>query len=557
MIPEPRTAGLRETAAATATAARGGSARAAGPEAPAAGGRRAWRGIRLPKAPTILIRWKLTIFYSAVLALTLSSFSLAVYVYMGRSLVSDIDRASQERAAQVAQMLIDEMRREFREAEALRLGILDRDQADLLRAAGLLKSYEPWRYAGVGIRYYDATGSLVDASDEFLTDPRRVPIDYNLVQDGVRGNDHRVILSAASGGGPFYSFSRPVFRQGYPWAIVEILTSLQGYNHTMERLARLLVLGTLLATGLAFFTGAIVTEAALRPIDAIARTAGQIHQERDLSRRIPNDGPPDEIGRLASTFNGMLDEIEGMFDRQRRFLADVSHELRTPLTTILGEVELMQRRACFDPEATAAVHGEAQRMSRMVSDLLLLARTNEAHSQRREAVELDALVTEVLRSAQVLAGPGQSIEVDRLDPVQVQGDPDQLKQLLLNLVSNALKHTPPGTRVRLSLHAEAEAARLEVADDGPGIPEADLPFVFDRFYRVDKARTRISGGSGLGLAIVRAIAGAHGGQVSVSSPPGGGTTFSVRLPRDGAGGGEGAAGPDRTGKGGDGRAWVL
>jgi two-component system OmpR family sensor kinase len=494
--------------------------------APRAGTRAAlaaWWSQRRP--PALLIRWKLTIFYSAVLAFTLMSFSVMVYVYMSRSLLGDIDRASQERAAQVAAGLVIEARR-----EAV-LGILDQRQAAILRASGLLKPFEPWRYEGVGIRYYDAFGQLAGASDAFLMDRKRVPIDYNLVISANHGREHRVLVNAPSAGGAFYSYSRPVLVDKQPWATVEILTSMQSYYSTMNRLARLLIAGMLLATTLAFFTGAVVTEAALRPLDKIARTAQQIYRERDLSRRIRDQGPADEIGRLATTFNAMLDQIENMFDRQRQFLADVSHELRTPLTTIRGEVELMQRTGRLDPEGLDAVRGEAERMSRMVGDLMLLVRTNEEAAAVRDPVALDAVIADAHRQAQRLVGEGHSVAIRRAEPLAVVGDGDQLKQLVLNLVSNAVKHTPPGTRVTLDLYRDGDWACLVVADDGPGIPPEDLPYIFDRFYRVDKARARSSGGTGLGLAIVHAIATSHGGSVVAESAPGQGTRFTVRLPR--------------------------
>lgn len=488
---------------------------------------RAWR------PPTILIRWKLTLFYSAVLALTLMSFSLAVYTYMDRTLMGDIRRSSQERAAQAADGLLREARRQEDRAMAVASGRIGWAEASLLREWDELQgSFEPWRYEGVGIRYYHWTGQLVGTSDKFLWDRDHVPIDYNMFVDASRGMDHAVVVSTSSVsvGGPFYSYSRPVFRDQHPWAVVEILTSLQSYDRTMDRLARLLALATVLATALAFFTGAAVTEAALRPLDAIARTAQEINQKRDLSRRIADRGPLDEIGRLATTFNDMLDQIQGMFERQRQFLADVSHELRTPLTTIRGEVDLMRRFDRLDPEGMDAVHGEAERMSRLVEDLLLLARSNEQLVRRSAPVALDGIVEEVLRQAQVLAGDHHVVSAGDVRPVAVTGDGDQLKQLLLNLVSNALRHTPGGTRVTMGLRQVGSEAELTVADDGPGIPAEDLPFVFDRFYRVDKARARASGGTGLGLSIVHAIATGHGGRVAVASDVGRGTVFTVRLP---------------------------
>ncbi len=235
----------------------------------------------------------------------------------------------------------------------------------------------------------------------------------------------------------------------------------------------------------------------------------------------------------------MLERIQTMFDRQRQFLADVSHELRTPLTTIRGEVDIMKRSGELDPEALEAICGESERMSRMIGDLLLLARAQEeAVELELEPVELDTLLLDVYRQAQTLAKDERPIRLGHEDVAIVRGDRDRLKQLFLNLVGNALDHTPQGTPVTLSLFRDGSQARVEVSDEGPGIPTDQLPYIFERFYRIDKARARSSGGgTGLGLAIVQWIAQAHGGTVDVESKEGEGTTFTVRLPL--AGGAEG------------------
>jgi len=272
---------------------------------------------------------------------------------------------------------------------------------------------------------------------------------------------------------------------------------------------------------------------ALKPLDAMTETALQITRTDDLSRRISMTGVAhDEVGRLAEAFNDTLERLERLFNAQRRFLADVSHELRTPLTTIRGNVDLLRRMGGADETSLDAIQSEAERMSRLVGDLLLLAQSDAGTlPTARHPVELDTLLFEVYREALVLAG-GVDLSIGEIDQAIVLGDRDRLYQLLLNLVSNAVKYTPEGGKVSIGLSKVNEWARLVVTDSGIGIPPEELPHVFERFYRVDKARTRSQGGSGLGLAIAQRIAAIHGGRIEVASDGvnGHGSTFSVWLP---------------------------
>jgi len=234
----------------------------------------------------------------------------------------------------------------------------------------------------------------------------------------------------------------------------------------------------------------------------------------------------------------MLSRLETLFHTQRRFVADVSHELRTPLTTIQGNVQLLRRGAAEDPEARretlADIESEVARMSRLVADLLLLARMDAGVELDLAPVELDTLVLDVYRTAQLLTN-AVHVRLGHEDQAVIQGDADRLRQLLLNLVDNALKYTPPGGRVTLSLHKKEGWVQIVVADTGLGIPPEDLqpgpsgvPPIFERFYRADRARSR--GGTGLGLSIVHWIANAHGGRIEVESTVGHGSTFTVWLP---------------------------
>jgi two-component system, OmpR family, sensor kinase len=253
----------------------------------------------------------------------------------------------------------------------------------------------------------------------------------------------------------------------------------------------------------------------------------------DLGQRVPAGPTDDELSQLSATINEMLERLQELFSSQRRFVADVSHELRTPLTAMRGNLELLRRGAARDPaaldESLAAMEREANRLVRLVGDLLLLAQAEAGLDIRHEPVALDELVLEVVRELHPLAD-GVALAPEIAEQVEALGDRDRLKQALLNVVVNALQHTPAGGYVRVALDRVDGHAELRVSDTGEGIVDEDLPRVFDRFYRADKARSRSTGGAGLGLAIVKWIAEAHGGSVKATSAPGHGSTFVLELP---------------------------
>jgi two-component system OmpR family sensor kinase len=280
---------------------------------------------------------------------------------------------------------------------------------------------------------------------------------------------------------------------------------------------------------------------ALHPIDRITQTAGRIARAQDLDRRLPVPPTDDEVGRLVSTFNAMLERLDRLFQAQQRLGADVSHELRTPLTTIRGNVDLLRRGAADDPVERAAaldaIEGEVDRMSRLVADLLLLAQAEAGMKLEKQPVELDTLILQVYRQAQLmsatrfLSDERVAIHLGHEDQAIIEGDPDRLKQLLLNLIDNALKYTPPGGYVTISLYRDQNWVRISVEDTGIGIPPEVLPHIFDRFYRAQREGRK---GVGLGLSIARWIAEAHGGHLEVESQVGEGTTFTLWLPTEAA-----------------------
>ncbi len=300
-----------------------------------------------------------------------------------------------------------------------------------------------------------------------------------------------------------------------------------------DEFSRSLIVALLIGFGAAtasLFLAVWVTPSLFKPLDDIATVARQITRADDLSRRVPDAGRADEFGDLARALNQTLEQIERLFQAQQRLLADVSHELRTPLTTIRGNLDLMRHMGVADPESMDVIQDELERMTRLIGDLLLLARADSGGLPlERKPVELDNTLFEVYRQISRLQ-KNVTVHVKELDQVSVLGDADRLKQLLIILVDNAVKYTPPDGQVDLSLACINGQAELRVTDTGVGIPAADVPYIFERFYRVDKARNRAQGGAGLGLAIAKWIVQAHGGQIRVESEVGVGTTFIINLP---------------------------
>jgi two-component system, OmpR family, sensor kinase len=285
--------------------------------------------------------------------------------------------------------------------------------------------------------------------------------------------------------------------------------------------------------------GAWAVRLGLQPLDNMAETAGEI-AAGDLQRRVDPATSRTEVGRLGLALNAMLAKIEDAFaarqaseDRLRRFVADASHELRTPVASIRGYAELFRRGAADNPDDLAMtmrrIEDESARMGHLVDDLLLLARLDEGRPLEQGPVDLSLLVADAAADARAI-DPGHPVEVRAAEPVIVRGDEHRLRQVVANLVRNGLVHTPPGTAIEVAACVEGSQGLLVVADHGPGVPVEIADRVFERFYRADPSRGRIHGSSGLGLSIVAAVVASHGGTVHLDQTPGGGATFTVRLP---------------------------
>lgn len=339
---------------------------------------------------------------------------------------------------------------------------------------------------------------------------------------------------------------------------IQTARSEQDIEQSLNSLRLLLIRGGLLALTFALIGGWCITWSILALVRRMTQTAQSISDSRDFSKRVLAHGKnrynrfltQDELSTLAETFNQMLTNLEEAYQRQQRFIADASHELRAPITSIRCNLDLLSKAPDLpEPEVQAALDDartETARIGRLVSDLLLLAHADDftasknsasVNDTRLQIVDLDSLLLEIYRQYSPTSlehdypsHVGPLVQLQDITPTHVRGDSDQLKQVVIALLDNALKYTPYEGTITLSLTQENGYALLTVKDTGIGISREDIPHIFGRFYRADRARTRNRGGSGLGLSIVQAIAQAHQGNVVVESVPGKGSIFTVKLP---------------------------
>jgi len=445
------------------------------------------------------IRWRLAVTSAILTFLILLAFGLVIAFFTERQMEGDFNDDVRGNATRIQDRLQQEV-----EATVGGYRIDARDE--LLEFASA---------DDVVIRVLDANGDVrvetADAPDLGL--PRRGLQDVG---------DYRVTSR---------QLTRPFDET--PVAYVQYAKSRSSLTTTTRRLRVFLALGVLGGGALALLAGLAVARRAMEPISGLTAAARRVAKTRDPEVELPRLRADDEIADLSRTLDEMLGELadahtetEGALARQRQFVADASHELRTPLTSILANLELLEAELQGDDrELAGSALRSSQRMRRLVADLLLLARADAGRQAPRQPVDFAGVVREAAGEAAPLAERHEH-ELDVSGPVLVDGSADDLHRLALNLIQNALVHTPPGTRVSVRLRSE-DGALLEVEDDGPGVPAELRHRLFERFVR---GHGDTGGGSGLGLAIVRAVAETHGGSVELTERAGGGARFVVRLP---------------------------
>lgn len=450
------------------------------------------------------LRARLAFLYTTIVGGILFVFGTAVYVSVSITLTNQVDEILVQAANQVV-----------RNSKAGSLGFSSLPELDL--------------FADVYIQVWGRKGELISSS--LNVRGFNFPLDANGL-NSIRPVFHDVQVGNAR----LRVLTVPLTIQNSERiiGILQTASSLSLVDTIQRVLLVILFVGAAISMTIAGLAGWFSTEQALKPLEAVTQTALQITRADDLSRRIPYQGPPDdEVGQLIHAFNQTLGRLENLFNTQRRFIADVGHELRTPLTVIKGNIDLMRRMNCTDDESMDSIESEVQRLTRLVGDLLLLAQAESGKLPlAQNLVELDTLMLEAMSQMKVLSKGRLQLRLGEIDQVLVCGDQDRLKQVLVNLIGNAINYTPSGGSVTVGLTKVENKARLTVSDTGPGIPVEDLPHIFERFYRGEKSRTRSRDGKGfgLGLSIAYWIIHNHGGQIDVSNREPNGTTFCVWLP---------------------------
>lgn len=448
------------------------------------------------------LRVRLTAWYMVLLGLTLLVCNTYLYLQLQHSLIFQVDRTLHVIAHHSSASLQDENTPAFPNPESYQ------------NMAGCLGQ------AGFAVRLTAPDGMMWDGSGPYL--PTWPPKVHGYVTLREKQTSWRV-------------YSHPLeSAENHFMGWLQVAQTLGSVQETLENLYRQTLLRMPMVLLLAGLGGLFLANRALKPIDRISRTAQAISAQ-DLSGRINYRGPADELGQLAATFDQMLDRLQAAFEREQRFTADVSHELRTPLTVIKGRigVTLGRTRTATEYESTLQDMEKAvDRLIRLSNDLLFLARLDQGRlSWEPSEVDLSELLFAIVEQVQPLAELQKIALVEDMPPdLVIHGEPDHLIGLFLNLLDNAIKHTPMAGKVTVRAFRSGGEVCVVVSDTGAGISPEHLPHLFERFYRVEAARSRSTGGAGLGLAIAYEIVRLHEGTIDVSSQPNQGTSFTVRLP---------------------------
>ncbi len=465
------------------------------------------------------IRTKLILWYSGLLMIIIVVFGIAVFSVMRLALTSAIDRTLSTTTDQVRAGSRASVIAEFGTPQQVTVYLPELDTFGL---AGVL--VQVWNLS-------TSTPTLIDESTNIQN--YHAPLDAAALQyiSAQKDPDAATYSNILKNDAEWRVRTQTINVWGRRIA-VQVAESSQAIKDAAGMLLFIMLAASSISIFGSIVLGMLVSNRTLKPIKQITAAADRIVATEDLKTRLPWQGPMDELGMLTSVFNRMLERLEHLFSVQQRFVADVSHELRTPLTAIRGNLDLIKRYGA-DKESLEAIESEADRMARLVNELLFLARADYGElTLEMEPLDLDTVVSEVYREAKILSKDRDlTVRIIDFEPVRINGNADRLKQLLLNLVSNALKFTPDGGQVTINLRHEDYDAVIEVSDTGIGIGAEDKERIFDRFFQTDSSRARHHGeGVGLGLSIAKWIVESHHGTISVSSEPGKGTSFTVKLP---------------------------
>jgi heavy metal sensor kinase len=457
------------------------------------------------------VRVRLTSWYVLVFGLLLAGFCTFVYLVLSQTLYARLDQS----LLNAVHVVAGEFRSEAAETEGA--------------VSGAAQALTELRIPGIYLAIFD--GEQLLASNFDGDQQIRIPNE---------------LLSTTPGDNPIYQTIEDYQEEGARVAVVTAHTRGKDYLvvaaeplhdvvEQLESIREIFYLGFPLSLVVGGIGGFILAKKSLAPVVAMSNQAERISAQ-NLHERLSVGNKPDELGHLARVFNDLLSRLDSSFENMREFMADASHELRTPLSIIRGEADValsQDRDAAEYREALTTIQDEAKRLSRIVDDMMALARADAGQRPLHiEEFYLNDLVEECCKAAKVLAlQEGVSLTLEPTADITYRGDEDLLRRMVLNLLDNATKYTPSGGSISVQLVLESGAVKIVVSDTGIGIPADSAPHVFERFYRVDKARSRADGGSGLGLAIAKWVAEAHKGSIDLTSRPGQGSKFTVSLPR--------------------------
>lgn len=455
------------------------------------------------------IRWRLTLWFSAIFCIILLVTGALFYVLLQRYLYQEVDNNLTVYSARVH-------------------GTLHADGAGAPLDYQVIHSQLPpindFVSPGIFIQILDKNGNIVVKSDNLAA--QELPTSPSLVKQ-VSGGTLVTTTLASADGTHLRIMASPLDLRG-EILVLQVGESMKLVESVLRQALLSIIVWGVFALFFMAFLSVFLLRGALAPVKQITTTAREIETSSNLERRVGYSGPNDEIGRLAATFDHLIAHLNQVFDAQKRFIADASHDLRSPLTVVRGNVDMLKRNLPDKEreESLRAIESETKRMSRIVEDLLLLTEIESDHAVPQAKVALEEVVRDEVRRAKQIAG-GRSITIEHADSIEIRGDGYRLRRMLGNLLDNAVKYTAENGHIYVSLLCVGTEACLKVSDDGVGIAPEDIPHVFDRFYRAEKARSRERGSTGLGLAIVKSVAEQHGGRVSVTSEPGKGSSFTV------------------------------
>jgi len=458
------------------------------------------------------IRWRLTIWYGVVLSLILIIFASGIFIYFKNSLQESIDA----KIRSIGEVLSSSM------TDAHNTSVFGNFERYLENVLGK-------KPKGKFIQIMDSSGRIGAKMSDI--EGEALPTSFSALERAMRGE---IVYETIERTKPrLRMITIPILENKKVTSVVQVGTSLEDFDETIRKLLLIMIISIPSSICVTIVVGYFMARKALRPVDQIRRAAVKISSS-NLDEKIDITGRKDELSRLAETFNAMINRLKDAFQRINQFSIDVSHELKTPLTILKGETEVALRKEREKRDYQVLLMSnleEIDRMSCIIDDLLLLSKADTREIKLNvEEVALRDLIIDVCMDMKVVADKKSvALETSELEDIRLKGDELKLRRMLLNIVENGIKYSHIGGKVSVSSYVNDGYAKIDIKDNGIGISEEDIKYIFDRFYRADRSRKRESG-SGLGLSISRWIAEAHKGGIEVKSQPAQGSMFTIKLP---------------------------